>query len=80
MGILSIVWGILAILGVIVAFFPCLGALNWFVIPFAVLGLIFAGVAVGNEQIRGQGVTGLILNGLAVVLGIIRLIMGGGIV
>ena len=45
MQILSLVWGILAILGLGVAFVPCLGSLNWLNIPFAVVGLIISIVA-----------------------------------
>ena len=42
MQILSLVWGILAILGLGIAFVPCLGSLNWLNIPFAVVGAIIS--------------------------------------
>jgi len=79
MGVLSIIWGILAVLGMIVAFTPCLGSLNWINIPFAVVGLIFAAVAMANENTKQAGTAGLVLNGIAIFVGVIRLIMGGGI-
>lgn len=78
---LSLIWGIVAMLGFLVAFFPCLGALNWLNIPFAIVGLIISGVALGNAPPGQQGTakTGLILCAIATVLGAIRLLMGGGI-
>jgi hypothetical protein len=53
---LSLVWGILAILGMLVAFFPCLGSLNWLNIPFAVAGVIVSVIALatttGSPRVR----------------------------
>ncbi|HDS30176.1 MAG TPA: hypothetical protein ENN67_03945 [Firmicutes bacterium] len=80
MGIAGIVWGILAIFGAIVAFTPFLGIFNWINIPFALVGIIFSAVAYGRERTRGQGMTGLVLNGVAIGIGIIRLIIGGGVI
>ena len=75
-------WGILALLAVIVAFFPCLGALNWVTIPFAGIGLIISVVAVatGLPGRKGGGTAGAILCGVAIVLGFLRLVIGGGVV
>jgi hypothetical protein len=79
MQILSLVWGILAILGMIVAFFPCLGALNWLNIPFSGLGIIIAAIALatGKEQSKGGAIAGLICCVIAIFFGIIRLVIGG---
>ena len=41
LSILSLIWGILAIIGMAVAIIPFLGALNYLNIPFAVLGIAF---------------------------------------
>ena len=81
MEVLSLIWGILAILGLGVAFFPCLGSLNWLNIPFAVIGLIVSAVAMGKARPdkKNLALTGVILCGLAVVLGVLRLFLGGGI-
>jgi uncharacterized membrane protein len=76
MGILSIIWGIFAMLGAFVAFLPLLGSLNWLNIPFSIVGLIFAAIALSNERTRGQGIAGLVLGLLAVTIGIVRLHMG----
>lgn len=77
---LSLVWGILAILGLGIAFVPCLGSLNWLNIPFAVVGLIIGFAA--RSQRPGHGgaaVAGIVLNAVAIILGFIRLAIGGGI-
>jgi len=81
MSALSLIWGILAILGMVVAFFPCLGALNWLNIPFAVGGLVLSVIALAKAPPGNQGAAkaGLALNAVAVVLGLIRLGLGGGI-
>jgi hypothetical protein len=81
MQILSLIWGILALLGMIVAFTPCLGALNWINIPFAGVGLILSIIAmVTAKESKGMAIGALICNGIAIVFGFIRLVMGGGVV
>jgi hypothetical protein len=82
MQVLSLVWGILAVVGMIVAFFPCVGWMNWFNIPFSGVGLIIGIIAITQAppEKKGMAVAGTVMCGIAVVLGAIRLIMGGGIV
>jgi hypothetical protein len=77
--LLALIWGILAMIGFGVAFLPCLGSLNWLNIPFAVVGLILSVVAASNAPAgqRGSAVAGLVLNAVAVVFGIMRLVAGG---
>jgi hypothetical protein len=81
MQILSLVWGVLAILAMLVAFTPCLGALNWLVIPFAAIGLILSIVAWANAPPgrKGGALAGMVCCGVAVVMGLMRLVIGGGI-
>lgn len=81
MQVLSLVWGILAIIGMVVAFFPCLGALNWINIPFSLAGLVVSiiTVATTQEPRKGPAIAGLVLCALAVALGGIRLVAGGGV-
>ncbi len=83
MQILSLVWGILSIVGMFVAFLPCLGSLNWLNIPFSVIGLIVSIVALSKvkpEEKKGNAIAGIVGCGIAVLFGLIRLIMGGGVV
>lgn len=80
---LSLVWGILAIVGMIVAFFPCLGSLNWINIPFSGVGLIVSVVALSQtkpEEKKGSAIAGIVCCSIAVIFGIIRLIAGAGVV
>jgi hypothetical protein len=78
---LSLVWGILAIVGLIVAFFPCLGSLNWINIPFSGAGLVVSiiGIATTKEEKKGGFIAGIVCCAIALLLGIIRLIAGGGV-
>jgi len=78
----SLIFGILAILGMIVGFFPCFGSLNWINIPFATIGLVISIVAVTQAtegEPKGNAIAGLVLCGVAMLFGMIRLIAGGGI-
>ena len=78
---LSLVWGLLAFVGMLVGFFPCLGSLNWLNIPFSAVGLIVSIVAVANskEPQKGGGIAGIVLCAAAVLLGFLRLVVGGGV-
>ena len=82
MGLISLVWGIVALLWMVLAFIPLLGWGNWFLIPFAAVGTIIAaiGILLTRTENRGRAKAGLVLNGIVIVVGIIRLSLGGGIV
>lgn len=81
MHILSLVWGILAVCGMLVALIPCLGALNWLNIPFAVIGLIISIVSLATDKAgkSGSSIAGIACCSVAVVVGTIRLFLGGGV-
>jgi hypothetical protein len=82
MQILGLVWGILSVVGMLVGFVPCLGWLNWFLIPFAGVGVIISGVALSSntEPNKGAAIGGLLCCAVALVFGLIRLFLGGGLV
>jgi hypothetical protein len=82
MGIISLLWGIVALLWMLLAFVPLLGWGNWFMIPFAVVGAILAaiGIALTAPANRGRAKTGLVLNVVAIVIGGVRLLLGGGLI
>jgi len=78
----SLVMGILAIVGMIIGFFPCLGSLNWLNIPFAIIGLVIGIVALAQSkegEPKGNAIAGTILCGAAMIFGLLRLILGGGV-
>ena len=81
MQVLSLTWGILALIGMVVGFIPCLGWVNWINIPFAVAGLIFSFIAhlTGNSPQRSNSLVAIILCLIAVLLGSKRLVLGLGI-
>jgi hypothetical protein len=78
---LSLIWGILAVLGMAVGFLPCLGALNWLNIPFAIVGFIISAVAFAGAppNDRNAPVAGMVCCALAIFIGIVRLFAGGGV-
>ncbi|MDR1077027.1 MAG: hypothetical protein LBL59_12340 [Xanthomonadaceae bacterium] len=82
MGIISLLWGILAIIWMILALIPLLGWANWLLIPFAAVGAIIAalGILFTKTEKRGRATTGLILNGIVIIVGVFRLSIGGGLI
>ena len=69
----SIIFGILAVLGLALGFLPLLGWTNWFVtLPLGIIGLILGAVS-GK---RG----GLVLCAVVLVLAGLRLVIGGGVI
>lgn len=81
MAVVGLFFGILSIIGMLVAFIPCLGALNWLVIPFAIIGLIISAIALSSAESdkKGTAIAGLVCCGIAVLFGLLRLIFGGGV-
>jgi len=72
LNIVSLIIGAVALLCAVVAFVPLLGWLNWLiVIPLALIG---AGVGVVSKSNSGRN-----LNLFVIVVGVFRLILGGGI-
>lgn len=79
MGIVSAVWGIVALLAMCIAFIPLLGILNWFVIPFSAIGVVLGFLAL-NGPGRSGARTGLVCSIVALILSFVRLSIGGGII
>jgi hypothetical protein len=71
LNILSLLIGLLAIPWVLLATIPFVGALNWLVIPWGLLGL-FIGVL--SSRTSGRN-----LNLVILVVATLRLMLGGGI-
>ena len=81
MGLISLLWGVFAMIWMVIALIPLLGWGNWFLIPFAAIGAVIAAIAIAvtRSEHRGRAKAGLVLNGIAIVVGIFRLSLGGGI-
>ena len=69
--VVSLIIGFVALLCAMVAFLPLLGWLNWLIIPLALIG---AGVGVISKSTSGRN-----LNLFVIVVGVVRLMLGGGI-
>ena len=67
----SLVIGIVALVFAVVAFLPLLGWANWLIIPLALIG---AAVGMASSSNSGRN-----LNLFVVVVGVLRLMLGGGI-
>jgi hypothetical protein len=70
--VISLIIGVVALLCAVVAFIPLLGWMNWLIIPLALIG---AGVGVVSKSTSGRN-----LNLFVIVVGIVRLMLGGGII
>ena len=79
LSIFSLVWGILAILGMAVGIIPCFGSLNYLNIPFAVFGLFFSIIVIVLSSKKELAVAGSLLCGVAIFIGAIRLVIGFGV-
>ena len=71
LNLLSLMIGLIALLCTAIAFIPLLGWLSWLIIPLAVIGAGIGAVSTGE--------TGRNLNLFVIIIGLIRLMLGGGI-
>lgn len=71
LNIVSLLIGLISLVLVAIAFIPLLGIANWIIIPIAVIGA-------GIGQLSGSK-SGRNLNLFVIVVGVIRLIIGGGL-
>ena len=69
--LVSLIIGAVALVLALVAFLPLLGWANWLIIPLAVIG-----AAIG---LVSRGSAGRNLNLFVIVIGVVRLMLGGGI-
>lgn len=72
LNIASLLIGLIALVLAVIAFIPLLGWANWVIIPIAVVGL-----ALGAMSDRNAGRNLCIV---VIVIGVIRLMLGGGII
>lgn len=72
LNLVSIIIGLVALVLAAVAFLPLLGWANWLIIPLALVGAGIGAAAQGN--------TGRNLNLFVIVVGVLRLMLGGGII
>ncbi len=68
--LVSLIIGAVALVFALIAFIPLLGWANWLIIPLAIIG---AGVGVISRSTSGRN-----LNLFVILVGVIRLMLGGG--
>ena len=69
--LVSLIIGAVALVFAIIAFLPLLGWANWLIVPLAIIG-----AAVGMAS---SGSAGRNLNLFVILIGVLRLMLGGGI-
>ncbi len=67
----SLIIGVVALILALVAFIPLLGWANWLIIPLAIVGAV---VGMISRSTAGRN-----LNLFVILVGIVRLMLGGGI-
>jgi hypothetical protein len=72
LNLVSLIIGIVALIFAVIAFLPLLGWANWLIIPLALIG---AAVGMASSSNAGRN-----LNLFVIVVGVVRLMLGGGIV
>ena len=79
LSIVSLVWGILAVIGMAIGIIPCLGSFNYLTIPFAVFGLLFSILVAALSSKKELAIAGCLLCGAATLIATIRLVIGFGV-
>ena len=72
LNVVSLIIGLVALVFAVIAFIPLLGWANWLIIPLAIVGAVVGMLSSSN--------TGRNLNLFVIVVGILRLMLGGGII
>ena len=67
----SLIIGFVALVLAVVAFLPLLGWANWLIVPLAIIGAVVG--------MLSRGTAGRNLNLFVIVIGVVRLIIGGGL-
>jgi len=71
LNIVSLLIGAVAAVLAVPAFLPLLGWVNWLVVPLALIGLLFG---LASDRTSGRN-----LNLIVTAIGVVRLMLGGGV-
>ena len=71
LNLLSLVIGAVSLVLTLLAFFPFLGWANWFILPLPIIGLALGALS--------RSKSGRNLNLIVIIIGVVRLIIGGGL-
>ena len=71
LNLVSLLIGAVALVFAVIAFLPLLGWANWLIIPLAIIGAVVG--------MLSRSTTGRNLNLFVILIGVVRLSLGGGI-
>jgi hypothetical protein len=71
LNLISLIIGVVSLVLALIAFLPLLGLVNWLIIPLAIIGAV---VGMASNASSGRN-----LNLFVILVGVIRLSLGGGI-
>ena len=71
LNVVSLLIGAVSLVFALIAFLPLLGWANWLIIPLAIIGAVVGMLSSSN--------TGRNLNLFVILIGVVRLSLGGGI-
>lgn len=76
---IALIWGVLAVIGMVIGFIPGLRLVGWVDLPFAILGAVVGIVSIFRPPQGGNrsSITGTTLCMIASIAGMILLVMGG---
>ena len=69
--LVSLIIGVVALVCALIAFIPLLGWANWLIVPLAIIGAVIGMIS--------RSTAGRNLNLFVIVIGVVRLMLGGGI-
>ena len=75
---MSLVFGIIALIFVLIGFVPFLGFLEWIGGIFAILGFISGIIGVFAQKRKGNAIAGFIINILVFLIAVVRILLGLG--
>jgi hypothetical protein len=70
--LVSLIIGFVALVCALIAFIPFLGWANWLIVPLAIIGAV---IGMMSRHTSGRN-----LNLFVILVGIVRLMLGGGII
>jgi hypothetical protein len=69
--LVSLIIGFVALICALIAFIPLLGWANWLIVPLAIIGAVIGMIS--------RSSAGRNLNIFVIIIGVVRLMLGGGI-
>ncbi|HET8749939.1 MAG TPA: hypothetical protein VFM42_04275 [Sphingomicrobium sp.] len=70
--LVSLIIGFVALVCALIAFIPLLGWANWLIVPLAIIGAV---IGMMSRHTSGRN-----LNLFVILVGVVRLMLGGGII